>query len=50
MIPTHAETFVKLGNKDPTKNNFNPEQNNDPYFLISDGNDVEVDDHRKGVV
>ena len=45
-----AETFAKLENKDPTKNNFNPKQNDHPYFLISEGNDVEVDDRKKDTV
>ena len=43
-------TAWKLGNKDPTKNNFSPKQNHDPHFLISEGNDVEVDDCKKDAV
>ena len=46
----HAETFAKLGNKDPTKNNFSPKQNDHPHFLISEENDVEVDDRKKDAV
>ena len=46
----HSETFGKLGNKDPKKNNFSPKQNRDPHFLISEGNDVEVDERKKDAV
>ena len=46
----HAETFAKLGNKDLTKNSFSPKQNDHPNFLISKGNDVEVDDCKKDAI
>ena len=42
----YAETFAKVGNKDPTKNNFSPKKNHDLHFLISEGNKVEVDDRK----
>ena len=46
----HAETLAKLGNKDQTKNNFSPKQNDHLHFLISKGNEVEVDDRKKDTV
>ena len=46
----HSETFAKLGNKDPTKNNFSPKKNDHPHFFVSEGNDVEVDDRKKDAV
>ena len=43
----HAETFAKLETKTRQKKTSVPSKTDDPHFLISEGDDVEVDNRKK---